>query len=439
VSNEIRQAIVVGIDEYGSDQDKGGQIPRLSGAVNDAKEICDRLKSNNNFSVSPNHLLLGADATRQKILKAVGDIFNRKEVCNLVAFYFSGHGMIDENNVGYLAPYDMDPEDPFVNGINMEDLRNLISKSKNKASAIMFLDCCYAGIATKGSKQTTTVLEDPQSRNIYVEQLQKIVESPSVQNTENAGRGNIVLASSEGTAVSREKNNCTHYGYEDPHTHGAFSFHLIEGLDGKAADPKTGVITIDNLRRHIELEMKREVRQRPMYHVTEGADLESIIIAKSLDVFNAKISDTIKEVQRFCSNKYQNSDLIDIQCLANAAKKVGELISLDPKNPEIDRLSTVIDTAAKALFPPAIKWIDINQGVARLKINEIEPGLYPGKLKFLVQKNASLEPLQKIDQNTLNILIYLFDEVSNNTKFESEEDERLGSFRESLRASIRPG
>ena len=34
-----------------------------------------------------------------------------------------------------------------------------------------------------------------------------------------------------------------------PHTHGAFSFHLIEGLDGKAADPDTGIITIESLKK----------------------------------------------------------------------------------------------------------------------------------------------------------------------------------------------
>ena len=82
-----------------------------------------------------------------------GEVLNRKDVnYDLVIFYFSGHGMIDENNLSYLAPYDMDPEDPYVNGIDMEDLRNYISTSKNKASIIILLDCSYAGIAIKGPK-----------------------------------------------------------------------------------------------------------------------------------------------------------------------------------------------------------------------------------------------------------------------------------------------
>jgi uncharacterized caspase-like protein len=63
---------------------------------------------------------------------------------HLVILYFSGQGIVDENKEGYLAPYDMDPEDPFLYGINMKELRNVISKSKNKASVVMILDCCYA-------------------------------------------------------------------------------------------------------------------------------------------------------------------------------------------------------------------------------------------------------------------------------------------------------
>ena len=31
--------------------------------------------------------------------------------------------MDEDNNEGYIAPYDMDPDDPFVFGINMDDLK----------------------------------------------------------------------------------------------------------------------------------------------------------------------------------------------------------------------------------------------------------------------------------------------------------------------------
>ena len=67
--------------------------------------------------------LVGRQATRKKILRAVGEVFQNDIKYDLVILYFSGHGVIGINNEAYLAPYDMDPEDPFVSGINMEDLK----------------------------------------------------------------------------------------------------------------------------------------------------------------------------------------------------------------------------------------------------------------------------------------------------------------------------
>ena len=100
-----RKAIIVGVNQYESDS----EIPTLAGAENDAQEIYERFKNNGKFEISNNHLLIGRDATRRKILKAVSQIFRREDNYDLVTFYFSGHGMVDENNEGYIAPYDMDP------------------------------------------------------------------------------------------------------------------------------------------------------------------------------------------------------------------------------------------------------------------------------------------------------------------------------------------
>ena len=133
-----RLAIVVGINKY----EDATEIPELFGAENDAIEIHKRLTTLGEFEVSPNHLLLGKNATYKAILKAVSDIFRQAIDCSLVIFYFSGHGLIDENNDGYIAPYDMDSTDPFVCGIKMEDLREVIYRAKNKESVLLILDCC---------------------------------------------------------------------------------------------------------------------------------------------------------------------------------------------------------------------------------------------------------------------------------------------------------
>ena len=69
-----RKAIIVGVNQYESDS----EIPTLAGAENDAREIYERFKNNGKFEISNNHLLIGPDATRRKILKAVSEIFRRE-------------------------------------------------------------------------------------------------------------------------------------------------------------------------------------------------------------------------------------------------------------------------------------------------------------------------------------------------------------------------
>ena len=142
-------------------------------------------------------------------MKAISDVFRKDASFDVVALYFSGHGILDKNNVGYIAPYDMDPEDPFVSGINMEQLRTVIYESKNQASVIMLLDCCHSGIAakdkTKTGPVTTTVMDT--NRDFISTQFQKMVESPSQSGTgtQVTARGAVILASSEANAVSRER------------------------------------------------------------------------------------------------------------------------------------------------------------------------------------------------------------------------------------------
>ena len=70
---ERRLAIVVGINRYNAEN----EIPTLGGAENDAQEIYDRLTATGNFTIQKNHLLLGRDATRGAILKAISDVFHK--------------------------------------------------------------------------------------------------------------------------------------------------------------------------------------------------------------------------------------------------------------------------------------------------------------------------------------------------------------------------
>ena len=73
MDNEKRIAIVVGVNEYEAQE----QIPELKGAENDAIEIRDRLVKYGDFKISNDHYLVGPDATRRNILKAVVTSFEK--------------------------------------------------------------------------------------------------------------------------------------------------------------------------------------------------------------------------------------------------------------------------------------------------------------------------------------------------------------------------
>jgi Caspase domain len=370
-------------------------------------------------------------------LKAISEMFRNEDFkCDLVTIYFAGHVMVDEFNTAFLVPYDIDPDDPYVSGISMEDLTSVISASQNDASVIMFLDCCFSGRAAQGVTKQYTVLDNPETSNLYATQLKNMVEAPNQSANLERGRGKIILAAVEADAVAREKEGCKHLGRDDPHAHGVFSFHLIEGLDGRAADSDTGVITIGSIRRYIEDQMRSEGKQIPVYYVAEASRIDSIKVAISQQQYNAKIGEIINSAQQFIATKVGILELPDIQSLAEAAKKVGDLISLDPNNRNIPMLRRNVVDGLNSYFEPAINWFNANKKIARAKINEIDPDLYDRKLQDLIF-GLNFDELQKIDQNKLDSLIDLCYEVANDTEFKSYDDPRLRKFQNKIRASFR--
>jgi uncharacterized caspase-like protein len=426
---ENRKAIIIGINEYESDP----EIPQLEGAKNDAVEIRNRLIQYGNFDISYDHYLVGPDATRRNILRAVGEIFQKdKDIkYDLVTFYFSGHGISDEtNNEAYLAPYDMDPDYPFVSGINMAELKKAIYNTKNIASTIIILDCCYAGIVTKDTAKTAKMapLEQEKKKNLFSINVENMIESPT-----NQGQGKIVLASSEATAVSREKNNCIHGENDSPHSHGAFSYHLIEGLDGKAADPDTGIISIDSLRKYIDSQMTIERKQKQMYYVAEASNIDNIKIAIFHGTFEAKIKKLIKEAEELVAKPDIRTNLVSMFLLQDAAKKVNELVNLKRDHPEIPRLQGLVDKSLEMYKQPTIAWLSSNMRVAKEKIDAIRDSFYDFELPNLVY-SLSFNQLITLSDFYVKALFYITSHVKQNTQFEKPDDPKLLVLTNQLRA-----
>lgn len=135
-------ALVIGINRY----TKGGKdFPNLSYAVSDAQRVAARLKEMG-FEVT---LLLDQDATRTNILLALGDDIGRTAGDNdRILFFFAGHGATkerpDKSTMGYILPYDYDPQRHTATAISVQQLREISSLIRAK-HMLYLMDSCFSG------------------------------------------------------------------------------------------------------------------------------------------------------------------------------------------------------------------------------------------------------------------------------------------------------
>jgi uncharacterized caspase-like protein len=231
----MKRAVIIGVDEYRDDH-----IHDLHGPRNDATELEEVLSASGDFEVAD--LLIGPEATSEAVRRAVSDLLWRTDKTDLALLYFSGHAYDDAYGNGYLAPYDMDYERPWVHGVRMQEINDLMLKAINKEVVLLVLDACKSGIAAKGERGAEPARP---IKEAFVE----------LETTEPKGTGRIVLASSGADESSYELCGEHQYRAGDAHTHGAFTFQLLEGLSGSAASDGENV-SLDDLTGFVERELK---------------------------------------------------------------------------------------------------------------------------------------------------------------------------------------
>jgi uncharacterized caspase-like protein len=325
-----RRAVVIGINEY-----KDPEMEKLTGAVNDATELRDRLKASGDFDIPDEHFLRGSEATSTAIRKAISDLFWKDDRSDLSLFYFSGHGLHDEYGNGYIAPYDVDSREPLVCGIRMGELTQLLLAAKNKKAAVAILDCCFSGVATEGKSGSTA--QEPPLRD-WFQELQK----------EGVGEGRIVFASSGKDQKSRERRECVHeLNNLAPHDHGAFSFQLLEGIDGKAVD-SNGAVTLQQLHAFIDREMQSDAYHKMSFFGSSLTQAQQIIIAQPSQWTNDQRS---LEQVRGCLQ----AD--DPDAIFYAATVVNTILARSPNLKVVCDVRDQINDQFRKYQNPAISWL----------------------------------------------------------------------------------
>jgi Caspase domain len=224
-----RLAVIVGINKYW-DPD----IKELQGAVRDAEEIRESLEGPGGFTIL--HSLIGPDATSENIRRSLYDLLWKScDPCELVLFYFSGHGVLDGHREPYLAPYDINSKELLVRGIKMLELKQLLLESRNRDNAILVLDCCHSGMIASGSNRGAGDASPPLYDGLREQEIRK--DEEAVQQPAK-GTGKFILASAGPNEKAREQEFSHRIRKEGdkPHYHGLFTFHLLEALNGEAAE-----------------------------------------------------------------------------------------------------------------------------------------------------------------------------------------------------------
>ncbi len=375
-----RRAVIIGIDKY---EDK--KINSLQGAESDAIDIYNRLSNPKigHFKISEKEeFLLGNNATFDNIRKAISRLFWKTEGSDLALFYFSGHGFQDGSGNTYIAPFNMCKDEPFLHGINIEELKRLFHNPINRTN-IIILDCCHGDVATaKG---------DGKSKNGMLKEL--FIEKCS-------GRYIIASTGDDETAREREFSHEINKDDKKKHYHGILSYYLIEGLDGGAADP-AGIVTLNELSKYIngKLNTDKKAKQTLKYSVTKG-EINNIPIAFS--EVKATYTDRMNVVEEILAS--ENVHLIRIfEC----CKILSEILN-DYKNDNTAlKFKQTVSNRLNLYKKNMTDWLLENQakmGHVEYRISDKVP-----YLQLLIEEEMDFEKIPLlIETNKENILYTIY-------------------------------
>ena len=231
-----KQALIVGIDEY-------ADVTPLRYATNDANEFASALAMPEyNFDV---HTVLDAKATVNQIEASLSSLL--RSPADIKLFFFAGHGYSDEAGV-YLSTFDASDTD---HGVNLEWLRDQVLAAKG--TVILILDCCHSGAASVRSLGRSQIISD---RDID-------------RSFGTFGIGKILLAACASDETTQEMSGLSH---------GVFTFHLLEGLIGPAANFR-GIVTPFGLFDYIATKAEEDGFTKPVF---KGEQAGSVILGSGL-------------------------------------------------------------------------------------------------------------------------------------------------------------
>jgi WD40 repeat protein len=240
-----RYALIVGIDYY---NDASHFIP-LPFAQADARALYELLIDPERGGWLPEHVvyLEGTQVTRDELesqLRAL--LLIRAQSDDLVLFYFAGHAFLDTETLdGYLALQPTEAACP-VTGLHIATFVDHYLYDSKAGNILTLFDIEYAGY-TSAAWQQRANRDAGRAEQPFVREWQVLLDLPR-------SFGRVILTSHRSAHVSQAQME---------QGHGVFMAHLLAGLEGAAANPRTGRITLGTLYDYLDECMARDEQQYP--------------------------------------------------------------------------------------------------------------------------------------------------------------------------------
>lgn len=227
-----KQALVVGINSYET-------FPVLRYATHDASEVASALQMPE-YGFDTN-LLHDQDATASNLKAALDTLLKSSVETKL--FFFAGHGYANDKGVYLVASDDSDSPE-----VSLEWIRSQVIAAKG--TVILILDCCHSGAALVRSN---------------IAAYRWLTEGDIDRSIGSLGSGKILLAACASHETAKETEDAAH---------GIFTFHLLEGLLGRASNPR-GIISPIGLFDYIADRFGEDGIQTPVF---KGEQVGSIVL-----------------------------------------------------------------------------------------------------------------------------------------------------------------
>ncbi len=175
------------------------------------------------------------------VRKEIFNFFAGKDRTDLLLFYFSGHGVLDENGRLYLAVKDTDSKALRGTALPARYITDEMDNSRSRRQ-VLILDCCHSGAFERGTKGVPGMRVG--TGNTF----------------EGSGFGRVVLTASDATQYAWEGNTVIGEAENSLFTH-----FLIKGMQSGEADVnQDGKITVDELYDYVFSQILKETpKQTP--------------------------------------------------------------------------------------------------------------------------------------------------------------------------------